>query len=106
LFGTERIDLAPLRHPLLDLQNGACFYCGQRVKRAAHVDHFIPWSRYPDDGLDNLVVADSTCNSRKTDFLASERHVGSCGTWASCTRESRHCGWTWTSSTTSSAASP
>jgi hypothetical protein len=25
--------------------------------------------------VDNLVVADSTCNSRKTDFLASTRHV-------------------------------
>lgn len=28
-----------------------------------------------DDGLDNPVVADSTCNSRKSDFLAATRHV-------------------------------
>jgi hypothetical protein len=39
------------------------------------VDHFIPWSRYRDDGLDNLVLADRGCNGAKRDFLASARHV-------------------------------
>jgi len=40
------------------------------------VDHFIPWSRYPDDGLENLVVAHARCNAKKRDFLAAAAHVG------------------------------
>ena len=39
------------------------------------VDHFLPWSRHPDDRLDNLVVAHPTCNRHKKDFLASARHL-------------------------------
>jgi hypothetical protein len=39
------------------------------------VDHFIPWARYPDNGLDNLVAAHARCNSRKRDFLAAAEHV-------------------------------
>jgi len=41
----------------------------------AHVDHFIPWSRYPDDGLDNLVVADVRCNGFKSSSLPATDHV-------------------------------
>ena len=26
------------------------------------MDHFIPWARYPDDGIENLVLADAGCN--------------------------------------------
>jgi len=26
------------------------------------VDHFIPWARYPDNGIHNFVVADSRCH--------------------------------------------
>ena len=75
LFGTERQDLGPVRKALLDLQGGACFYCGGSARSGAEVDHFIPWSRYPDDGLDNLVVADRHCNAKKRDFLAATQHV-------------------------------
>jgi hypothetical protein len=25
-------------------------------------DHFIPWSRHPDNGIENLVVTDRRCN--------------------------------------------
>src|SRR5687767_6348863 len=35
----------------------------------------MPWSRHPDDGLDNLVAAHSQCNSHKRDHLASAEHV-------------------------------
>ena len=68
LFGRERIALVPLRPALRELQEGRCFYCGGR-------HYFIPWSRYRDDGLDNLVLADRGCNGAKRDFLASARHV-------------------------------
>jgi len=75
LFGVERIPLDPVRQPLRDLQENRCFYCDGRIVAAADVDHFIPWSRYRDDGLDNLVIAHAACNNSKRDFLASAEHV-------------------------------
>jgi len=75
LFGRERIALVPLRPALRELQEGRCFYCGDRLGGAGEVDHFIPWSRYRDDGLDNLVLADRGCNGAKRDSLASARHL-------------------------------
>ena len=35
----------------------------------------MPWSRHPDDGLDNLVVAHAPCNGEKRDHLAAAEHV-------------------------------
>jgi hypothetical protein len=75
LFGADRTQLTAVRPGLLDLQRGACFYCGARVRAGADVDHFIPWARYPDDGIHNLVVADSRCNGAKRDFLAAQAHL-------------------------------
>lgn len=75
LFGADRVSLEPVRGKLRDLQDGRCFYCGERLARAHHVDHFIPWSRHPDDGIHNLVVADERCNLKKRDYLASAEHV-------------------------------
>jgi hypothetical protein len=83
LFGAERIPLDPVRRPLRELQDNRCFYCDGRIVTAADVDHFIPWSRYRDDGLDNLVVAHAGCNNSKRDFLASAEHVQR---WACRTR--------------------
>jgi len=56
LFGASRIPLAEVRGP-------------------TDVDHFIPWARCPDNGLDNLVAAHARCNNRKRDFLAAAEHV-------------------------------
>jgi HNH endonuclease len=39
------------------------------------VDHFVPWSRYPDDTLDNFVVADNRCNGFKSSSLAAADHL-------------------------------
>lgn len=75
LFGTDRIPLEAVRRPLLDLQAGRCFYCEAEMNGRADVDHFLPWSRYADDGLDNLVVAHAGCNASKSDFLAAASHV-------------------------------
>lgn len=74
LFGVNRVALTRVVEPLLELQSGLCFYCGKRVGSAPHVDHYIPWSRHADDGLDNLVLADDRCNLAKRNFLASTRH--------------------------------
>lgn len=75
LFGVERVALDSVRGPLLDLQEHRCFYCDRRIATRAEVDHFLPWSRYPDDGLDNLVATHPGCNASKRDFLAAAEHV-------------------------------
>jgi len=75
LFGADRMPLNAVRGPLTELQGHSCFYCGKGLGGRADVDHFIPWSRYPDDGLDNLVAAHPACNNNKRDFLASAEHV-------------------------------
>lgn len=75
LFGAARVPLDPVRAPLSSLQAGRCFYCEERLSGPSEVDHFIPWARYPDNGLDNLVVAHARCNNRKRDFLAAAAHV-------------------------------
>lgn len=85
LFGASRISLEGVRSPLRELQSGRCFYCDGRLSERSEVDHFIPWSRHPDNGLDNLVVAHDRCNNAKSDFLAAAEHVER---WAERTRSS------------------
>jgi 5-methylcytosine-specific restriction endonuclease McrA len=75
LFGASRILLTPVRDALLDLQDGRCFYCRQEMRTRADIDHFIPWARHPDNGIDNLVAAHSTCNNHKRDSLAATSHL-------------------------------
>lgn len=75
LFGAERVPLDPVRQPLRELQAGRCFYCDGRIDDRCDVDHFIPWARFPDNGLDNLVVAHPKCNGQKRDHLAASAHV-------------------------------
>jgi hypothetical protein len=70
LFGVDRSSLETTRGPLTELQAGRCFYCGDALRSATHVDHFLPWARFPDNGLANLVVADARCNGQKSDRLA------------------------------------
>lgn len=75
LFGTERaLFPAALRAALTDLQGGRCFYCREPLPNRAQVDHFIPWSRWPNDAVENLVVADA-CNTYKRDYLPALVHV-------------------------------
>ncbi len=75
LFEQEREDTGAVRRPLIELQEGRCFYCSTPLTGRAHVDHFIPWARHPDNGLHNLVVADERCNGAKRDHLASVEHL-------------------------------
>ena len=56
LFGSNRAALAvKVSKPLRELQHGRCFYCQGNLPKAAAVDHFIPWSRYPVDLGHNFV---------------------------------------------------
>lgn len=77
LFGAARTPTARVRAGLWEIQAGRCFYCEERIADPSRgeVDHFIPWARYPDDGLDNLVVADGRCNGQKSSSLAATSHV-------------------------------
>lgn len=87
LFGAPRASLEPVRGPLRELQSGRCFYCDGAVHSASEVDHFIPWSRYPDNGLENLVLTHARCNAAKREVLAAAEHVER---WAG--RNARHAG--------------
>lgn len=70
LFGADRVAFpAPLRHSLTDIQAGQCFYCKERLGERSAVDHFIPWSRWPNDAVENLVIAHASCNSHKSDHI-------------------------------------
>ncbi len=75
LFGASRVSLEVVRGPLHDLQAGRCFYCDERTAGRSDVDHFIPWARYADNDLDNLVLAHSSCNHQKRDFFAAAGHL-------------------------------
>jgi 5-methylcytosine-specific restriction endonuclease McrA len=76
LFGSERASLAVVRPVLMELQHGACFYCGSNLTAAStHVDHFIAWARYAIDLGHNFVLADSRCNSKKRDRLPAYNHL-------------------------------
>lgn len=40
-----------------------------------HVDHFVPWMRYPVDLGHNFVLAHSRCNAQKRERLPSYDHL-------------------------------
>lgn len=71
LFGSER-NLWPGIRPLLrEIQAGKCFYCQRSVQPGKEeLDHFVPWSLYPNDLAHNFVLACRACNGRKSDDLA------------------------------------
>ncbi|MDP8909797.1 MAG: HNH endonuclease [Chloroflexota bacterium] len=50
-------------------------YCAKPVVGSAQIDHFIPWSRHLDDGIENLVFAHARCNNDKRAHLAAEDHI-------------------------------
>ena len=76
LFGSERAGLAAVRPVLMDLQGGACFYCGSGLTPMnTQVDHFVAWARYPVDLGHNFVLADSKCNGKKRDRLPAFSHL-------------------------------
>lgn len=52
-----------------------CFYCNRSLKKAVHVDHFIPWSYFQNDLLWNFVLACPTCNTSKSDKLATDLYL-------------------------------
>jgi hypothetical protein len=76
LFGSERANLKVVGKIINEFQSGECFYCHRSLKGdVSHVDHFVPWSRYPVDLGHNFVLAHSACNGKKSDRLAAAVHL-------------------------------
>lgn len=71
LFGTARRSFpSSLREGLPAVQDRPCFYCDERPSAATYaIDHFIPWSRWPNDAIENLLTAHVACNSTKSAHL-------------------------------------
>ena len=76
LFGSERANLKAVSAIINEFQSGTCFYCQRPLKGdVSHVDHFVPWSRYPVDLGHNFVLAHGACNGKKSDRLAAAVHL-------------------------------
>lgn len=85
LFGSGRSDLGVVRDILAQIQSRRCFYCDKPIRlHSGHVDHFIPWSKYPLDLGHNFVLADQSCNSGKADHLAAGEFLAA---WADRNRQ-------------------
>ncbi|MHA3060048.1 HNH endonuclease domain-containing protein [Acinetobacter sp. ANC 4636] len=76
MFEPSRNQLNAVANVLTELQECKCFYCNKEMKKGNYaVDHFIPWSMYPSDTGHNFVLADVSCNSKKSNSLASEEFL-------------------------------
>jgi 5-methylcytosine-specific restriction endonuclease McrA len=78
MFGADRSETRGVRTALFEMQGGRCFY-QPRVRldlKTAHVDHFIPWAKYPCDAAANLVLASPKANAGKKDRLAATEYLG------------------------------
>lgn len=72
----KREDLSVYREILRrKFEKNTCFYCGRKLERNIHIDHFIPWPFVKDDKLWNFVLPCARCNEKngnrlpKQDFL-------------------------------------
>lgn len=76
MFEPNRNQLNAVANVLVELQDCKCFYCNKPMRKGNYaVDHFIPWSMYPSDTGHNFVLADSSCNSKKSNLLASDEFL-------------------------------
>jgi hypothetical protein len=76
LFGAARRSLPQrARNELVSIQEGRCFYCRRPIGASTHVDHFVPWSKHPNDSLENLLLSCRSCNLSKSDHLCSYEFV-------------------------------
>ncbi len=76
LFGADRIQTAKVRAGLWEIRKALFLLRCTNPSRARRArGSFVPWSRYPDDALDNFVVADKNCNGLKSNSLAAADHL-------------------------------
>lgn len=58
-----------------EFEEDTCFYCGKKLQKKIHVDHFIPWSFVKDDKLWNFVLSCPSCNEKKSNRIASKDYL-------------------------------
>lgn len=72
----KRNDLSIYRSILQrEFEESNCFYCGKKLIKSIHVDHFIPWTFVKDDKIWNFVLACSQCNEKKSNMLPSKDYI-------------------------------
>lgn len=72
----RRKDLSIYRELLYkEFEENTCFYCGRKLQRKIHVDHFIPWSFVKDDKIWNFVLSCPSCNIKKKDKVAPFEYI-------------------------------
>ena len=59
----------------LALLEDTCFYCGKKLQKVIHVDHFIPWSFVKDDKIWNFVLSCPTCNEKKNNRVPGKDYL-------------------------------
>lgn len=55
-----------------EFEEDTCFYCGKKLQKNMHVDHFIPWSFVKDDKIWNFVLSCPTCNVKKNNRVPNK----------------------------------
>lgn len=75
LFSAQRLATVRLRAGLTELQDGRCFYTGAPLDAPGEIDHVLPWARYPNNAIENLVVASRRANGDKRAFLVAPDHL-------------------------------
>lgn len=58
-----------------EFEENTCFYCGKRLQREIHVDHFIPWSFIKDNKIWNFVLSCPTCNIKKNNRVPNKSYL-------------------------------
>ena len=72
----RRKDLSIYREILRkEFEEDNCFYCGNKLQRKIHVDHFIPWSFVKDDKIWNFVLSCPNCNGRKNNRVPKKDYL-------------------------------
>jgi len=72
----KRSDLSVYREILRkEFQECNCFYCGKKLLRSVHVDHFIPWAFIKDDKLWNFVLSCASCNEKKNNRVPTKNYL-------------------------------
>jgi hypothetical protein len=74
LFGSQRQSLDAVRAPPARTAGGYVLLLRRRA-RSVGGRPLLPWARWPDDRLDNLVVADRRCNHDKRAALPGLGHL-------------------------------
>ncbi len=75
LFGRQRLPLGRVGKLLKEEFPAKCFYCKIPLPTGGQVDHVLPWSISPIDGVANLVVSCTKCNNSKSYNLPALKHV-------------------------------